>query len=164
MSCCGPSTFLTPFVFFFPRATRGNIGLMCWSFALFLCGLMVITMIQLLLMLCSRLRRQMYPFSARRPWKILLGIGLYGSSASGFCAIGLLVVCVLDLRFDSSKITANGDETPTNGGGDHTPGDAPLLFDIEPRKPAIMAFSVSSSRSLFGSAFQSECMLSSPHV
>ena len=82
-------------------AVRGNIGLMSWAFSLFICGLAILITVQSLLMWCSRLDN--YPFSTPRLWEFFLGFGVYGACAAVVGAITLLVVTVLNLRFDKES-------------------------------------------------------------
>lgn len=162
-------------------AVRGNIGLMAWAFSLFICGLAILITVQSLLMWCSRLDN--YPFSTPRLWEFFLGIGVYGACAAVIGAITLLVVTVLNLRFDTesvalaSSLATNGQTTQVctsaqvgtqldlgwNGtnhlcslaalGGNYFPGDAHLTFDVNSRSSAVFAFAVSFSFALHLKSF-----------
>lgn len=114
-------------------ATRGNIGLMCWAFSLFIVGLSILITVQSLLMWCSRLEN--YPFSTPKLWEFFLGVGVYGACAAVITAIALLVVTVLNLHF-------NVDTTPYQN-PNASPWDAHLVFNVSPRYAAVVAFSVS---------------------
>lgn len=74
---------------------------MSWAFSLFICGLAILITVQSLLMWCSRLDN--YPFSTPRLWEFFLGFGVYGACAAVVGAITLLVVTVLNLRFDKGS-------------------------------------------------------------
>lgn len=113
-------------------ATRGNIGLMCWSFSLFIVGLSILITVQSLLMWCSRLKN--YPFSTPKLWEFFLGIGVYGACAAVVTAIALLVVTVLNLQFHVDGVPYQNENA--------SPWDAHLVFDVSPRYAAIVAFSV----------------------
>lgn len=75
---------------------------MTWAFGLFVCALAAIVSIQSLLLWGSRLEN--YPFSTPLLWEFILAVGVYGACASVIGAIVLLVVTVLDLRFDTSSL------------------------------------------------------------
>jgi hypothetical protein len=119
----------------FPRsANRGNLGLMCWSFALFIVGLAILITVQSLLVWCSRLEN--YPFSTPKLWEFFLGVGVYGACAAVVTAIVLLVVTVLMLEFHV------GDGGSTYFNPNASLWDAHLLFNVSPRYAAIVAFAV----------------------
>jgi len=112
-------------------ANRGNLGLMCWSFSLFIVGLAILITVQSLLVWCSRLEN--YPFSTPKLWEFFLAIGVYGACAAVVSAIVLLVVTVLALQWN---VGVGGAYTNPNA----SPWDAHLIFDVSPRYAAIVAF------------------------
>lgn len=89
------------FVLTINRAVRGDIGLMTWAFGLFICALAVLVTVQSLLIWCSRLEN--YPFSTPLLWEFFLGVSVYGACAAVVGAIALLVVTVLELKFDKAS-------------------------------------------------------------
>jgi len=106
-------------------AVRGNIGYMCWSFSLFVIGLILSTMTQTLLTWCTRLKG--YPLSAQSQslWEFVLGIAVCSAVASVTAAMCILMRSVQQLNYL---------------GASHT--DAPLVFTTDPRPPAFLAFSI----------------------
>lgn len=113
---------------------------MAWSFSLFIVGLSILITVQSLLMWCSRLDN--YPFSTPKLWEFFLGVGVYGACAAVVTAITLLVVTVLNLQF---HIGAGGAYDNPNT----SEWDAHLIFNVNPRYAAVVAFAVCSSYALF---------------
>jgi hypothetical protein len=97
---------------------------MCWSFSLFVIGLVLSTTTQALLTWCTKL--QEYPFSTPSLWELILGLGVY--SALGFV---LAAMCILMLSVQQLNYVSDS----------HT--DAPLVFSTDPQPPAWLAFGVS---------------------
>lgn len=98
-------------------AARGNIGLMCYAFALFDCGFIVPTVALALLRWASQQPKDAV-FASPQIWTLLLNIFLYGSVAAIGAAICLLNISLLILHF---PVGQNGQLT-----------DAKLQFDVEP--------------------------------
>lgn len=113
---------------------------MAWSFSLFIVGLAILITVQSLLMWCSRLDN--YPFSTPKLWEFFLGVGVYGACAAVVTAITLLVVTVLNLQF---HIGEGGAYINPNT----SPWDSHLVFGVNPRYAAIVAFAVRPPMSCF---------------
>lgn len=79
-------------------ATRGNLGLMCYAFALFNCGF-VLTLATLTLLIWASKRPRQVPISSPRIWSIFLNFFLYISLASVATAICLLNITIIRLHF-----------------------------------------------------------------
>jgi len=82
-------------------ATRGNIDRMCWSFSFFMMGLASSTMVQLVLLWATQLRKS--TVSTVSVCELLVGIGLYG--AIGFVISGTFALVLSVLRLDPQKDT-----------------------------------------------------------
>ncbi|KAF8320228.1 uncharacterized protein EI90DRAFT_3081093 [Cantharellus anzutake] len=82
-------------------ALRGNISYMCYSFALFMIGLVVITLVQVVLTWCSQ--RSNYPFAAPFFWDFVIDILQCGAFATAAAAIILLMVSVQVLVVPNSS-------------------------------------------------------------
>lgn len=106
------------------RAVRGDVGLMSWSFGLFICALAVLVTVQSLLIWCSRL--QNHPFLTQLLWEFLLDISVYGSCGAVVSAIMLLVVTVLKLRFDGGSAQVAKDLAIAAVAAAATGDDAPV--------------------------------------
>ncbi|KIJ11482.1 hypothetical protein PAXINDRAFT_171732 [Paxillus involutus ATCC 200175] len=98
-------------------STRGNLGLMCYAFALFNCGFIVPT-VALLLLQWASLRPREALFAAPQHWTVALNVFVYGSVAAVGAAICLLNVSLFVLHF------------PVGPDGQRM--DAGLEFDIAP--------------------------------
>ncbi|KAF9521105.1 hypothetical protein BS47DRAFT_1335205 [Hydnum rufescens UP504] len=103
-------------------AIRGNIGYMCWSFSLFVIGLILTTTTQTLLTWCMRLRG--YPFSAQSFWEFVLGSTVCCAVGSVTAAMCILMRSVQELNYSGNLGT-----------------DSPPVFTTDPRPPAFLAFS-----------------------
>ncbi|KAF8549021.1 hypothetical protein OG21DRAFT_1470501 [Imleria badia] len=84
-------------------ASRGNIGLMCYAFALFDCGFIIPT-VSLAILKWASLRPKDTLFCSPHTWTLVLNIFAYVSVASVGCAICLLNMTLYFLAFplDSS--------------------------------------------------------------
>ncbi|KAF9234371.1 hypothetical protein BU15DRAFT_79053 [Melanogaster broomeanus] len=98
-------------------STRGNLGLMCYAFALFNCGFIVPT-VALLLLKWASLRPKEALFSSPHLWTPVLNVFVYGSVAAVGAAICLLNVSLCVLHFSA--------------GPDGQITDAKLEFGIAP--------------------------------
>ncbi|KAG1828013.1 hypothetical protein EV424DRAFT_576640 [Suillus variegatus] len=105
-------------------SSRGNIGLMCYAFALFDCGFIVPTVALALLKWASQ-RPKDAVFASPQVWTLLLNIFLYGSAAAIGAAICLLNISLFILHFSVGK---NGQLT-----------DAQLQFNVEPTPAGSLA-------------------------
>ncbi|KAG2113985.1 hypothetical protein BD769DRAFT_1673551 [Suillus cothurnatus] len=103
---------------------RGNIGLMCYAFALFDCGFIVPTVALALLKWASQQPKDAV-FASPQVWTLLLNIFLYGSAAAIGTAICLLNISLLVLYF---PVGQNGQLT-----------DAELQFNVEPTPAGTLA-------------------------
>lgn len=108
---------------------------MSWAFSLFIVGLAILITVQSLLMWCSRLEN--YPFSTPKLWEFFLGIGVYGACAAVVTAITLLVITVFSLNFNVAEGSVYENQNAS-------PWDAHLIFNVNPRYAAIVAFGVSA--------------------
>lgn len=116
------------------RAVRGNIGLMCWSFSLFIVALSIFIAMQSLLIWCSHLKS--YPIWDPNFWEALLAFFASLACMAVVAAIGLLVVTVYNLEFNVDEAVGYQNPNAANW-------DARLAFDVTPRFSAAMAFAVS---------------------
>lgn len=91
-------------------ASRGNIGLMCYAFALFDCGFIIPTVASSLLRWAS-LRPKDTLFCSLHTWTMLLNIFTYASVAAVGSAICLLNMTLLLLTF---PLDSNGQRTDAN--------------------------------------------------
>lgn len=105
-------------------ASRGNIGLMCYAFALFDCGFIVPTVALALLKWASQQPKKAV-FASPQVWTLLLNIFLYGSAAAIGTAICLLNISLLLLHF---SVGQNGQLA-----------DAKLQFNVEPTPAGTLA-------------------------
>ncbi|KIK35725.1 hypothetical protein CY34DRAFT_561181 [Suillus luteus UH-Slu-Lm8-n1] len=105
-------------------SSRGNIGLMCYAFALFDCGFIVPTVALALLKWASQQPKDAV-FASPQVWTLLLNIFLYGSVAAIGTAICLLNISLLLLHF---SVGQNGQLA-----------DAKLQFNIEPTPAGTLA-------------------------
>ncbi|KAG1834328.1 hypothetical protein DFJ58DRAFT_821491 [Suillus subalutaceus] len=105
-------------------SSRGNIGLMCYAFALFDCGFIVPTVALALLKWASQQPKDAV-FASPQVWTLLLNIFLYGSAAAIGAAICLLNISLLVLHF---SVGQNGQLT-----------DAKLQFNVEPTPAGTLA-------------------------
>lgn len=83
----------------FPSASRGNIGLMCYAFALFNCGFIFPLVALALLKWAARCPRQTL-FAAPQKWTFLLNFFIYISMGAVVSAICLLNVTIIYLHFE----------------------------------------------------------------
>jgi len=113
-------------------AVRGNVGLMCWSFSLFIAGLSIFITMQSLLIWCSHLKRR--PIWDPNFWESVLVIFSSIAIIAVAGAIALLVITVYNLRFKVNPEVAYTNPNAANW-------DADLVFDVNPRSSAIVAFS-----------------------
>ncbi|KAG2366144.1 hypothetical protein BDR07DRAFT_1373844 [Suillus spraguei] len=104
-------------------SSRGNIGLMCYAFALFDCGFIVPTVALALLKWASQQPKDAV-FASPQVWTLLLNIFLYGSAAAIGVAICLLNISLVMLHF---SVDQNGQL------------DAKLQFNVEPTPAGTLA-------------------------
>jgi hypothetical protein len=111
---------LKPFVH---SANRGDIGLMCYAFALFNFGFIVPIVAGALLSWASR-RRPDALFANPSIWKVLIWVFNYAAAVAAAVAICLLNITIIQLRFPDGVSV----------------GQNPLLqFSVIPRPAAIFA-------------------------
>ncbi|KAH7907042.1 hypothetical protein BJ138DRAFT_544057 [Hygrophoropsis aurantiaca] len=103
-------------------ATRGNLGIMCYAFALFDCGFIFPT-VALALLKWASCRSKDALFACPQIWSMILSVFIYGSVVAVGVAICLLNVSIMDLYF------------PVGNDGQRM--DSGLQLDIPP-KPAGM--------------------------
>ncbi|KAF8307331.1 hypothetical protein DL93DRAFT_2232216 [Clavulina sp. PMI_390] len=113
-------------------AVRGNVGLMCYSFSLFIVALCIFITIQCLFMWCSRV--QTAPIWDPNFWDSMLGFFAGVGCVSVVAAITILVVTVHALEFN---VVPGSEYVNPNAAN----WDAKLVFDVPPQKGAILAFS-----------------------
>ena len=106
---------------------------MCWSFSLFIAGLSIFITMQSLLIWCSHLKRR--PIWDPNFWESVLVIFSSTAIIAVAGAIALLVITVYNLRFNVNPEVAYINPNAANW-------DAHLVFDVNPRSSAIVAFSV----------------------
>lgn len=105
-------------------SSRGNIGLMCYAFALFDCGFIVPTVALALLKWASHQPKDAV-FASPQVWTLLLNIFLYGSAAAIGVAICLLNISLVMLHFSVDQ----NDQL----------SDAMLQFNVEPTPAGTLA-------------------------
>ncbi|EED82183.1 predicted protein [Postia placenta Mad-698-R] len=105
-------------------ATRGNIGLMCYAFALFNCGF-TIPMVSIALLKWAASRPREALFASPKIWSALLNVFLYVSGTAIAVAICLLNVTIVFLQF---REDSDGVRT-----------DSPAQFNVAPRPAGIFA-------------------------
>lgn len=105
-------------------ATRGNIGLMCYAFALFNCGF-TIPMVSIALLKWAASRPREALFASPKIWSSLLNVFLYVSGTAIAVAICLLNMTIVFLQFRE--------------GSDGVRTDSPAQFDVVPRPAGIFA-------------------------
>lgn len=74
--------------------SRGNIGLMCWAFALFDIGFILALCVRSILLWCSRLPLRKKQFATTLPWEFVIQTALIIALASTTSAIALLNVTI----------------------------------------------------------------------
>ncbi|KAF8307329.1 hypothetical protein DL93DRAFT_132748 [Clavulina sp. PMI_390] len=113
-------------------AVRGNVGLMCYSFSLFIVALCIFITIQSMLVWCSHLTAA--PIWDPNFWELVLIFFSCLGCLAVLGAIVLLIVTVYILRFNVTPGTEYLNPNAANW-------DARLEFDVAPKQGAILALS-----------------------
>lgn len=101
-------------------SSRGNVGIMCYAFALFDCGFIVPSVALVLLKWASSQPKDTV-FATPHIWTLVLNIFVYGSVAAVAAAISLLNISLYLLNF---PLGSHGQQM-----------DSELQFDISPTPP-----------------------------
>ncbi|KAJ7693102.1 hypothetical protein B0H17DRAFT_1200163 [Mycena rosella] len=95
-------------------ATRGNIGLMCYSFPFFSCGFLLPVIIQLVLQWGASLQKEV-KFASQQFWTIVIGIFMAISSLSVIASLTILNLTVFLLKTDPDDTIPDPPSTPVPG-------------------------------------------------
>ncbi|KAF7295655.1 hypothetical protein MIND_01105700 [Mycena indigotica] len=106
------------------QATRGDVGLMCYCFPFFICGIILPVIIQIVLNWGANFQREAI-FASQRFWTIIIGVFLFSSTLAVIASLIILNLTVFFLN--------------------RTDGFDPTLDAPSTTAPGILAFSITGS-------------------
>ncbi|KAJ7318757.1 hypothetical protein DFH08DRAFT_1036078 [Mycena albidolilacea] len=95
-------------------ATRGDVGLMCYSFPFFSCGFLLPVIIQLVLQWGAGLQAEVR-FASQKFWTIVIGLFLSISSLCAMASLTILNVTVFLLKTDEHDTIPDPPSTSVPG-------------------------------------------------
>ncbi|KAF7369516.1 hypothetical protein MVEN_00281400 [Mycena venus] len=95
-------------------ATRGNVGLLCYSFPFFVCGFLLPVIIQVLLQWGASLQKEI-KFASQQFWTIVIAVFMSISTLAVMASLTILNFTVFLLKSDSDDSLPDPPSTPVPG-------------------------------------------------